>query len=198
MCGPIGAGIGAVFSFIAIFVPQPDPNEKILEELKEGFDKMLERFDKLETKLDQIEFTVEKTAVYQMYKENQDRIHKVMFAHRQMFLNPSEDSLREFIDMCRIENPLYALEWIHRRSIESRSPFGLQLFLTILKDTDYDRKKLAQFYEVITGDMMTAAYLREACLGAQSPGNTRLIWKSRRVTGEHTIKTGFLRYCKPL
>lgn len=119
-----------------------------------------------------------------MYKENQDRIYKVMFAQRQLFLNPSDEGLKQFVDTCLVENPLYALEWMHRRALESENPFGLELFPTILRDTKYDRTKLARFYEVMIRDMMTAAYLREACLGLQAPDDRKAIWQARRVTGK--------------
>lgn len=152
--------------------------------MESGFLEMHDRFDKIFSKLDKLEFTIQKVAVYQMYKENQDRIQKVMFAYQHLFQYPGERSLQEFADICRVQNPLLSLEWIYRRSVESDGPFGLELFSTILKDTEYNRTRLSQFYTVITKDMMTATFLREACLGVQEPNNNEVIWRNRRVTGE--------------
>lgn len=182
MCGPLGAGVGMAISFIALFLETPDPTSGLLQTINEGLQEVNARFDKIDLKLDNLEFKVERSVVYQMYKENQDRIHKVMFALRQLFLNPGNLTLHQFKHICRSENPLYALEWIHRRSQEK--VIGLHLFPTIFKDAKYDRTKLAIFYQVIMADMMTAAYLREACLGLQWPGNKNVLFKGRRVMGK--------------
>lgn len=180
MCGPIGAGIGIVFSFAALFIPSPNPNAVTIRVLNEGFDEMHMRLNQLEWKIDQIEFMAEKSAVYQMYKENQDRIYKVMFANRQLFSDPDEVSLQEFKDACELEHPLYALEWLYRRSTEAESPFGLHLFHTVMRDAENNQTKVASFYQMMINDMITAAYLSEACIGVIAPRDTDAIWRNRR------------------
>jgi len=166
---------GPLFALATDLIPRgPSPE---LKAIQDGFKQVDMRFDNVDKKLDEILLSIEKAVVYESYKENQDRLQRVVLKYDQFRRVPGAPASQELIEACSRNDPDLTLDWIYRNCVQDQ--VGAELLDTIFRDVKYDRSVLLQFFQMILRDYTQSAFMRQVCLGVRFPNATDMMQDNR-------------------